>query len=136
MRGGGPGTAATVSGTSQSTKRATDTTTGLLAPQERNDFGLKLVNWRPHRRGRLRGFAVVEFGCGLIIDGIAVFVGKDGIARGQLPTHPRVEEGQVVKHLGEVQYTSNVYWNNPRVARAWAVAVGTLVRREYPEDFD
>jgi hypothetical protein len=83
----------------------------------------------------LRGYAEIELACGLIISGVPVFLGKDGIAHGGLPSHPRVEGRQVVIDQGEVRYTSDVYWPNTRIAQAWGKAVGVLVRSEYPEDF-
>jgi hypothetical protein len=83
----------------------------------------------------LRGYADIELACGLIISGVPVFLSRDGIARGVLPSHPRVEGGQLVIDQGEVRYTSDVYWPNARLAQAWGKAVGVLVWSEYPEDF-
>jgi hypothetical protein len=99
----------------QDSKHTADTTTGRRAPEKPDGFGLILRAWRPHRSGRLRG--------------------DDGIARGRLPSHPRVEGGQLVIDQGEVQYTSDIYWPNARLAWAWGDAVGVLARSEYPEDF-
>jgi hypothetical protein len=131
----GPGVAGTATRAIQDCKHAANTTTGRHTPEKTESFAFTLRGWRSHRSGRLRGYAEIQLGCGLIIGSVPVFLGDDGIGRGLLPEHPRVAGGQVVIDQGKVAYASDVYWPNAGLARAWGKAVGVLVRSEYPEDF-
>jgi hypothetical protein len=123
----GPATAGTA-------HRAFKTTARVNGPPA--EFGLKLLAWRAHKSGALRGHAAVEMFGGLVADSVPVFVGRDGVPRGKLPSHPKVEDGHVVKVDGKVQYSSDFYWLDVALAETWARAVGALVAAEFPEDLD
>jgi hypothetical protein len=89
-----------------------------------------LRDWRPYRHGNLRGYAVIELSCGLVIDGVAVFRGG-----AYLPTRPRIEDGRILRVAGEIQYTTDLRWSSRDLRRRWSAAVVELARGEYPEHF-
>lgn len=107
-----------------------------LAPAFTNDiFQLKLIDFHAHRSGGLRGFATIEMLGGLWTK-VPIFLGRDGVLRAKLPSHPKVEDGRVVKAEGQVQYARDFFWMDVPLGQSWARSVGALVAAEFPETLD
>src|SRR4029077_16389442 len=112
-----PGAAATDTRGFTKRQQQPDTTWRGIAPANPAVFCLKLLNWHARKSGTLRGYAAIEMFGGLV-GNVPIFVGKGGVPRASLPSHPRVEAGRVVRFEGKIQYASDFFWMNPSLAKA------------------
>src|SRR5262245_38602758 len=90
-------------------------------------------DWRPLRRGALRGFITVEFELGLTLPDCKIFDGRDG-AYVSLPDKPGIKDGQLARDRhGEPIYYPVAKWRDRNRADKWSSAVIQAVRQKYPE---
>jgi hypothetical protein len=109
------------------------------AHQRFGGFGMKLLAWKPLRRGALRGFVDVELevehGRSLQISECAVLVGSNGpwIA---LPGKPQVDrDGTVRRKPGtdKPEYVALLRWGDRATGDAFSRAVVKLLLQRHPD---
>jgi hypothetical protein len=94
---------------------------------------MRLVSFKPVRKGALRGFAKVELSNGLTIDDCPV-CSSGGTTWAAFPAKPII--GQDRRHLeldGKKQYATILAWPSREIRERWSVAVVDLVRARHPE---
>jgi hypothetical protein len=98
---------------------------------------MRLVNWRPLRRGKLYGFADVELPIGLRINQCPVLDGQEGVWA-SLPTRAEIDrDGRARTGTnGERVYQPVNEWRSRRLREAFSVRVVALIRQAYPDDLD
>jgi hypothetical protein len=96
---------------------------------------MRLIDWRPLRRGRLLGFGSVELPIGLYIFEVPLLQGKTGIWAA-LPTRPKVDgEGRVLRDVdGRRAYARVLGWRSKRLEEAFSSKVVALVQASHPQD--
>jgi DNA-binding cell septation regulator SpoVG len=102
------------------------------------DVRLRLVEWRQVRKGRLYGFASVEFEpLGLKMHEIPILMGKDG-PWACVPTKPRLDgNGQQQRDVdGSPRYDRVLSWSTKRRENEFSDAIVKLVRRKHAQDLD
>jgi hypothetical protein len=103
------------------------------------DVRLRLIDWRPVRKGRLYGFASVEFQpIGLQMREIPVLRGERNGPWACAPTKPRLDaNGQQQRDVdGAPRYDRILGWSTRRRESDFSAAVVALVRRRHPQDLD
>jgi hypothetical protein len=103
------------------------------------DVRLRLIDWRPVRKGRLYGFASVEIApIGLKVAEIPVLKGDKSGPWACLPTKPRLDgNGQQLRESdGAPRYDRFLTWSSKRREGDFSAAVVALVRRRHPQDLD
>ena len=103
------------------------------------DVRLRLINWRPVRKGKLYGFAVIEFApIGLQMREIPVLKGEKSGPWACVPTKPRLDaEGHQMREVdGSPRYDRILGWSSRRRESDFSAAVVALVRRRHPQDLD
>jgi hypothetical protein len=101
------------------------------------DVRLRLIDWRPLRKGRLYGFACVELQpVGLRIHEIPVLMNEKSGPWACVPTKPRVDaNGQQQRDVdGSPRYDQVLSWSTKRRESDFSAAVVALVRRRHPQD--
>jgi hypothetical protein len=85
---------------------------------------MRLVDWRPLRRGNLRGFAGVELASGLRIAEIPVLL-THGRAWAALPSRPMVGAGGTALRDdgGKIRYAPLLSWRDRDLQHRWSDAV-------------
>ena len=98
---------------------------------------LRLVAWRPLRKGSLRGFATIRLPIGLTIRDCPVLVGRNG-AWATLPGKPQIDaEGRQKKDVnGKALYAAVLEWEDRALNDRFSAAVVSAVRRHYPGDLE
>jgi hypothetical protein len=98
---------------------------------------MRLMNWRPLRRGKLYGFASVELPIGLQINECPVLDGPEGVWA-TLPTRPELERDGSARlgANGARVYQMLLEWRSRRLREAFSQRVVALVRQAYPDDLD
>jgi hypothetical protein len=97
---------------------------------------MRLIDWRPLRKGRLLGFGSVELPIiGLYIFEVPVLQGRAGIWAA-LPTRPKVnDEGRVLRDVdGRPAYARVLGWRTKRLEEAFSSKVVALVQASHPQD--
>jgi hypothetical protein len=96
---------------------------------------LRLVDWRPVRKGKLLGFALVELPMGLRIHDVPVLHGKNGVWA-TLPTKPELDGNRRQRRdvAGEPSYARVLSWSTKRLEDAFAARVVALVQAKHPQD--
>lgn len=103
------------------------------------DVRLRLIDWRPLRKGRLYGFASVEFQpMGLQMREIPVLMNERNGPWACVPTKPRLDgNGQQQREVdGSPRYERILGWVTRRRENDFSTAVVVLVRRRHPQDLD
>jgi hypothetical protein len=103
------------------------------------DVGLRLIDWRPVRKGKLYGFATVELRpTGLRMHEIPVLKGQRNGPWACVPTKPRLDaNGQQQREVdGALRYDRVLSWSTKRRESDFSAAVVALVRRRHPQDLD
>jgi hypothetical protein len=97
---------------------------------------LRLVDWHPIKKGKVIGFALVEFPCGLRVHDVPVLQGRDG-PWAALPTKPRLdaERRQQRDMEGRLTYVPVLSWTTQRLEKAFSARVVALVAAAHPEAF-
>jgi hypothetical protein len=101
------------------------------------DVRLRLIDWRPVRKGRLYGLAGIEFApIGLQMREIPVLMGKRSGPWACVPTKPRLDgNGQQAREVdGSPRYDRILGWSTRHRECEFSAAVVALVRRRYPQD--
>ena len=101
------------------------------------DVRLRLIDWRRVRKGRLYGFAAVEFEpMGLQMREIPVLMSTNGGPWACVPTKPRVDaNGQQQRDVdGSPRYDRVLSWSTKRREVDFSDAIVKLVRRKHPQD--
>ncbi len=96
---------------------------------------LRLVSWKPLRKGALRGFAVVQLSVGSTIHDVPVLAGRNG-AWAALPAKPQIDKDgrQRTDANGRPAYTAVLQWRDRELAHRFSAAVVAAVRRLHPQD--
>jgi hypothetical protein len=103
------------------------------------DVRLRLIDWRPVRKGRLYGFASVEFQpMGLQMREIPVLRSERNGPWACVPTKPRLDaNGHQQRDVdGAPRYDRILGWSTRRRESDFSAAVVALVRRRHPQDID
>jgi hypothetical protein len=103
------------------------------------DVRLRLIDWRRVRKGKLFGFAAVEFQpIGLQMREIPVLRGERDGPWACVPTKPRLDgNGQQQRDVdGSPVYDRVLSWSTRRRETDFSAAVVALVRRRHPQDLD
>jgi hypothetical protein len=103
------------------------------------DVRLRLVEWRRVRKGRLYGFASVEFQpIGLRLHEVPVLMSERGGPWACVPTKPRLDaNGQQGRDVeGSPRYDRVASWSTKRRETDFSAAVVALVRRKHPQDLE
>lgn len=97
---------------------------------------LRLVSFKPLRRGSLVGFATIELPVGLKIIDCPVLE-SHGKGWAALPAKAQVDRtGQVIRQNGKTAYSPVLEWRDKRLHDAFSERVVEIVRAEYPDAFD
>jgi hypothetical protein len=98
---------------------------------------MRLLDWRPMRKGALRGFAAVELPIvGLQIFEVAVLVGQNGLWA-SLPNKPQLDRyGRRRMVNGELAYTRVLGFSSQRYTDSFSRGVVALVQAAYPRDLE
>jgi hypothetical protein len=96
---------------------------------------LRLIDWRPLRKGKLLGFGVIETPLGLRIHDVPVLQGKNG-PWAALPTKPELDGDRRQRRdaEGNPSYARVLSWRIQRLEEAFSARVVALVRASHPED--
>jgi hypothetical protein len=95
-----------------------------------------LVDWKPVRRGMMRGFAKVLLGRSLMIADVVVH-SRDGKAWAQLPTKPLVVDGKHARDSnGRPRYQPLLEWASDTARNRFSAAVVAAVREADPGALD
>jgi hypothetical protein len=78
---------------------------------------LRLINWRPLRKGALRGFTTIEISVGLTTHDVPVLVGRNG-TWAALPGKPQIDKDgrQRTDANGRPAYTAVLQWRDGDLA--------------------
>lgn len=98
---------------------------------------LRLLAWKPVKKGTLRGFATVELPSGLQIPDVAVFQKGDRL-NAVLPRKPVINsEGRHAKdQRGEPLWVPALRWRDRGLEDGFSQRLGALLRTQHPADFD
>ena len=99
---------------------------------------LRLITWKPLRKGALRGFATVEISSiGLRLIDIPIFLGSNG-AWAALPSKPEFDrDGRRKNDInGRAIYTPVAEWRTREISERFSEAAVAAVRRGHPGDLD
>ena len=98
---------------------------------------LRLVAWRPLKKGSLRGFATIRLPIGLTIRDCPVLIGRNG-AWATLPGKPQIDaEGRHKKDVsGKAAYVAILEWDDRALNNRFSAAVVSAVRRTHPGDLE
>ena len=97
--------------------------------------GLRLISFKPLRKGSLVGFATVRLPIGLKIVDCPVCV-SHGRAWAALPAKPQFKDGQPIRdERGKLAYSPILEWRDKRLHDAFSERVVAAVRAEYPDVF-
>jgi hypothetical protein len=96
---------------------------------------LRLIDWRPVRKGKLLGFASVELPIGLRIHDVAVLHGKTG-PWAALPTKAELDGDRRQRRdvEGQPSYARVLSWCTKRLEDAFSARVVALVQARHPQD--
>jgi hypothetical protein len=98
---------------------------------------MRLVSWKPIRKGSLCGFAAVELPNSLALVDCPVCVASNGHPFATLPSKPVLDKrGQHAKPNGKGQYTAIARWPNKDIATAFSDPVIELVRAQHPAQLE
>jgi hypothetical protein len=95
---------------------------------------IRLLDFRPIRKGKLLGFARIELPIGLLISDIPILTGKNGVFAA-LPARPLLDpEGRQKRDAnGRPQYLAFLEWRDRNISGRFSAAVIELVRAAHPE---
>jgi hypothetical protein len=98
---------------------------------------LRLISWRLHRKGALRGFACVELSIGLQIVDCPV-LHSNGRTWVGLPGKPQIDSTgrQRTDANGKALYTAVLQWKDQAVRDRFSAAIVELVRARRPGDLE
>jgi hypothetical protein len=98
---------------------------------------MRLVAWKPLRKGSLIGFAELELPIGLKIADVPVLA-SHGKAWASLPSKPLLDRDgrHAVDERGKKRYTPILAWADRSTADRWSDAVISLVLAHHPEALD
>jgi hypothetical protein len=97
----------------------------------------KLINWRPHRKGTLLGFVIVELPIGLQIADITIHR-KDGRFWVSMPARPLFDtSGRPLTGIdGKQKYSAFLSWRDRDLSDRFSARVVELLRQKYPQALD
>ena len=103
------------------------------SPGNQSPSRIRLISFKPHVKGVLRGFATVELPNGLTISDCQVCISHAKLWA-SLPSKPVLDcDGRQIEHNGKKQYVPVLRWRDQETADRWSAAVIALVRAEHPE---
>jgi hypothetical protein len=103
------------------------------------DVRLRLIDWRRVRKGKLYGFAAIQFDpIGLQLREIPVLMGEKSGPWACVPTKPRLDAtGHQQRDVdGSPRYDRILGWSTRQRETDFSLAVVGLVRRRHPQDLD
>jgi hypothetical protein len=102
-----------------------------------DDGRMRLLAWRPLRKGRLLGFCTVELPIGLQIREVALLRGPEGLWAA-LPAKPEVTADNQVRTGPDNKplYRELLVWRSRRLKDAFSTRVIGLVREAHQEDLE
>jgi hypothetical protein len=97
--------------------------------------GLRLLDFKPLRKGALIGFATVELPIGLEIRDCPVCMSR-GKAWAGLPGKPQLKDDRVIRdERGKLVYSTILDWRERGLRDAFSERVVALVREHDPQAF-
>jgi hypothetical protein len=116
--------------------RARDTATAIAYGGKPAPRKMRLISFKPMRKGALRGFATVQLPIGLTIEDCPVLAGPNG-HWSTLPSRPVLDgQGRQAKPSGKPQYASILKWRDRELSDRFSQAVIALVRQKHPQALD
>ena len=97
---------------------------------------IRILDWRPMRKGSLLGFAKVELSSGMIISDVTILTGERG-SWASPPSKPMIgRDGTVLTDdKGKVRYSPIVEFNSKETRSRWSGVVIEAMRSAHPEVF-
>lgn len=94
---------------------------------------LRLIEWKPLRKGALRGFVAVELPIGLTLREMPVLLGNHGPWI-SLPGKPQIDgSGQLRRdEKGKIAYVAMAQWRNKELTDRFSRAVIDLLLTAHP----
>jgi hypothetical protein len=93
----------------------------------------RCTDWRPLRKGSLRGFAEVQLRTGAIWGGIGLHQAGDKVWASP-PARPMVDSnGAVMREKGKIRYSAIIRFANHACQRQWSELVIRTVLDAYPD---
>jgi hypothetical protein len=94
-------------------------------------------DWKPLRRGTLRGFVTATLPSGLIMHEISVFV-SNGRAWAMPPSKPMIDRNGCVMldDAGKKRYSPLFEFASPEIRHRWSEAVVAALLAAHPEALD
>ena len=93
---------------------------------------MRLLSWKPMRKGTLRGFATVELPNGLTISDISVHL-SHGKSWASLPSRPQLNSDGTARRddAGKIAYAPVLKWRDRGLADRFSDAVVQAVEAEH-----
>ena len=115
-------------------QRGPDSTTAAAAPTLARR--MTLVEFKPVRKGALRGFCTIRLPSGLTIADVTICE-SHGRTWASLPSKPILDrDGRHVEQDGKKRYQPILQWSDRETADRWSAAVVDLVRQHHPDALD
>jgi hypothetical protein len=129
--------AATSYGPNRAARRAAAATWGDPTPPSAERPRMKLIGWKPIRKGDLAGFAPIVLPIGLKIVDCPVLVSR-GEAWAMLPSKPQIDKDGRHKTDadGRPAYSPVIEWRDRALADRFSAALVALVRAEHAVDLE
>ena len=85
-------------------------------------LSIRIVDWKPLRRGSLRGFAIIDIPeVGMRVFDVTVYQKDDGSRWASLPSRPWVRGGELaLDDQGKPRYSPCMEFNDAKVKRAFS----------------
>jgi hypothetical protein len=97
---------------------------------------IKILDWKPLRKGSLLGFAKTEFVSGLIFSDVPILTGPRGPWASPPAKAMIGRDGVVMKDEGgKIRYSSFIEFTSKQVRDRWSSAVIDAMRTAHPEAF-
>ena len=104
---------------------------GEVAPPSRR---LRLMSFKPMRKGQLLGFCTIELPPGLILSDLPVLIGNNGRPWVALPGKPVLDEaGRAKRDInGKIEYQPIGKWTSRPLSDQFSARLVGLIDEQYP----
>jgi hypothetical protein len=98
--------------------------------------GLRVVDFKPVRKGTLRGFASVKLPNGLVITDVVIGE-SSGKQWALLPSKAMIDrDGQLMRDAGgKIRYSPVIEWGTPALREEFSRRIAAIVVRHWPDAF-